>query len=142
MPNSHEQTEREKPKRPLVLICEDSVLLQEALRALLEPTCDVVGCVDDGRLAIETIATKQPDIVLVDVSLPHANGFVVTEKALAANPQIRIIVVTSYADKAYVARAFELGASGYVLKSCASTELLPAIQLAIAGGQFRSALLR
>jgi DNA-binding NarL/FixJ family response regulator len=134
--------EREVAHRPRVLICEDSVLIQESLRAVLEPTYDVVACVDDGLVAIEAIAAERPDVVLLDISLPGANGFVITEKVLAANPHIKAIFVTSYAEKAYVTRAFELGASGYVLKGCAVTELLTAIQTAMAGGKFRSALLR
>ncbi len=128
-------------KRPRVLICEDSVLLQEAIRAVLEPECDIAGLVEDGRTAIKMITAEQPDIVLVDISLPGANGFVIAETATAAKAPARILFVTAYSDKAYVEKAFDLGASGYVLKDSIRTELLPAIRTALDGGRFRSARL-
>lgn len=135
-----ESTHAER-KRPRVLICEDSVLLQEAIRAVLEPECEIAGLVEDGRTAIEMITSEQPDIVLVDISLPGASGFVIAETAIAANAQARILFVTAYADRAYVQKAFDLGASGYVLKDSIRTELLPAIRTALDGGRFRSARL-
>jgi DNA-binding NarL/FixJ family response regulator len=128
-------------KRPRVLICEDSVLLQEAIRAVVEPECEIAGLVEDGRIAIEMIMAEQPDIVLVDVSLPGASGFVIAETAAAANARARILFVTAYSDRAYVQRAFDIGASGYVLKDSIRTELLPAIRTALNGGHFRSARL-
>jgi len=135
------QSNNNERKRPRVLICEDSVLLQEAIRAVVESECDVAGLVEDGRTAIQMITAEQPDIVLVDISLPGANGFVVAETATAAKPPPRILFVTAYADRAYVERAFELGASGYVLKDSIRTELLPAIRTALDGGRFRSSRL-
>jgi len=128
-------------QRPRVLICEDSVLIQEAIRAVVEPTCEIVGLVEDGRLAIEMISVEQPDVVLVDISLQGVSGFVVAETVAARFPRTRVVFVTGYAEKAYVARAFELGVSGYVLKGSIRTDLLPAIQAASDGGCFQSALL-
>ncbi len=130
-----------EPSRPRVVICDDSVLIQEALRAELESECDVVGLEEDGASAIKTVEAKQPDILLVDVSLPDVNGFVLTGKVLGQNPQVRVIFVSAHGDPAYAARAFEIGASGYVLKGSMRTELLAAVRTVMAGGQFRSALI-
>jgi DNA-binding NarL/FixJ family response regulator len=129
-------------KRPRVLICEDSVLIQEALRTVLEHECDVVGTVEDGLSAIEIIAAEKPDILLVDVSIPGANGFLITERAHQCDPDLKILFVTARGEQAYVQRAFELGATGYVLKGSIRTELLPAIRTVMTGERFRSALLR
>ncbi|HEX4772867.1 MAG TPA: response regulator transcription factor [Bryobacteraceae bacterium] len=136
------ESEADPRKRPRVLICEDSVLIQEALRAVLEHECDVVGLVEDGRSAIEIVAAEKPDILLVDVSVPGANGFAITEKAHQCDPDLKIVFVTARGEPEYVKRAFEVGANGYVMKGSIRTELLPAIRTVIKGERFRSALLR
>src|SRR4051812_5690587 len=136
------QVEQEKAiHRPTVVIAEDFVLLQEEIRRVLEPDFDVVAAVEDGRVALETVAAQPPDVLLVDVSLPGLGGFMLAEKVLKANPDLKIIFVTAHADPHYVARAFELGARGWVLKGSIRTELRTAIRTAMDGGLYRSRLL-
>lgn len=127
--------------RTRVVIAEDYVLIQEMIRDLLDSECDVIGAVEDGRAAIEMVTREAPDVLLVDVSLPELNGFAVVESLRSSHPLIRVIFVSAYRDPDYVARAFELGAKGYLLKSLLSTELLTAIRTVMAGGVYRSALL-
>jgi DNA-binding NarL/FixJ family response regulator len=134
--------EQEKAiRRPSVVIAEDFVLLQEEIRRVLEPEFDVVAAVEDGRAALETIAAQVPDVLLVDVSLPGLGGFMLAEKVRKSNPDVKIIFVTAHADPQYIARAFELGARGWVLKGSISAELRTAIRTALEGGLYRSRLL-
>ena|SRR5579863_892398 len=127
--------------RARVLIAEDFVLIQEMIRDLLEPECEVVAMVEDGHAALESAAVMAPDIVLLDASLPGIGGFEVAERLSRTYPDLRIIFLTAHAEPAYVRRAFELGAKGYVLKGSLRVELLSAIRAVLAGGLYRSAML-
>src|SRR4051812_1355567 len=127
--------------RPSVVIAEDFVILQEEIRRVLEPEFDVIAAVEDGRAALEAIAAQRPEVLLVDVSLPGLGGFTVAEKVRKSDPNIAIIFVTAHADPNYVARGFEIGARGWVLKGSISTELRMAIRTALDGGLYRSRLL-
>jgi len=127
--------------RPRVVIAEDFVLVQEMIRDTVERECDVIAAVEDGRAALDAVTAHRPDILLVDVSLPTFNGFVITEKAHQSNPELKILFVSAHRDRHYVERAFELGAKGYVLKSSIATELLPAIRSVMTGCLYRSPFL-
>jgi DNA-binding NarL/FixJ family response regulator len=130
------------PNRPRIVIAEDFVLIQESIRLALEKDCDIVALVEDGEAAVDAVATLAPDILLLDVSLPKLRGFSVVEKLTRADSATKVIFVTSYSDKNYVERAFEIGAKGYVLKGTLQTELLAAVREVIRGGLYRSPLLR
>jgi CheY-like chemotaxis protein len=92
-----------------VVIAEDFVLIQENIRRALPSECEIVAAVEDGAAALEAVAGLQPDILLLDVSLPDMSGFVVAEKLVQANSSVKVIFVTAYADRSYVERAFEIG---------------------------------
>lgn len=124
--------------RARVVIAEDFVLIQEMIRNLLEPECDVVAAVEDGQAAIDTVATHRPDILLLDVSLPKVNGFAVLENIQRGSPEVRMVFVTAHRDRSYVERAFEIGARGYVLKASIRTDLLCAIRHVMEGRPYRS----
>jgi DNA-binding NarL/FixJ family response regulator len=128
-------------QRPRVVIAEDFVLIQEMIRDLLEPECEVVAMVEDGNAAIASVAAQQPQILLVDASLPIMSGFAVAEALARTHPQISIMFVTAHADPNYVERAFEIGARAYLLKGSIQLELLPAVRQVLAGGIYRSAML-
>lgn len=132
--------ESEEKKRPRVVIAEDFVLIQEHIRGLLQSYCQVVAAVEDGQSALDAVATYGPDILLLDVSLPVANGFAVTETLRQSQPEVKVVFITAHRDRSYVERAFELGAKGYVLKTSMHTDLLPAIRKVSEGGVYRSAL--
>lgn len=131
----------EEPKRrPRVVIAEDFVLIQENIRRALPPECEVIAAVEDGAAALDAVAGQNPDILLLDVSLPDMSGFAVAEKLFRINSPVKVIFVTAYADRSYVERAFEIGAVGYILKGNMWTELPAAIREVLAGGLYRSPL--
>jgi DNA-binding NarL/FixJ family response regulator len=117
--------------KPRVLLAEDHSLLREGLRQLLADRVDVVGTVGDGRSLLAASEQLQPDIVLLDISMPQLNGFDAAQQLRRSLPRVRIIFVTMHVDPAYVQTALRLGACGYVVKSAASTELLAAIDAAL-----------
>src|SRR5947208_7117385 len=103
-------------KQPRVVIAEDFVLIQEMIRDIIEPSCEVVAMVMDGGAALDAANTHRPDIVLLDASLPLLSGFAVAEKLANTLPETKIMFVTAHADPTYIARAFEIGAKAYLLK--------------------------
>jgi len=124
-----------------VVIAEDFTLIQESIRLLLQPHCEVVAAVEDGEAAVKAVAALCPDILLLDVSLPHLGGFAIAEQLLRADSPVKVIFLTAHSDQSYLERAFELGAKGFVLKSAMLTELPAAIRAVSAGGCYRSPLL-
>ena len=112
------------------------------MRDLLEPECEVVATVEDGRAALNAVSQYRPDLVLVDVSLPNMNGFAVLEALRQSHPEIRVMMVTAHAEPAYLKRAFELGASAYLTKGAIRMELLAAVREVLRGGRYSSDLLR
>ena len=129
-------------KRPRVLLADDHTLVLEGLRKILEPECDVVGSVEDGRSLLAAAEQLKPDIILLDVSMPLLNGVEAARMLRNAVPGAKVIFVTMHADATYVAGAFRAGASGYVLKRCASMELLNAIHQVLSGRAYVTPLIR
>ena len=122
--------------RPRLLIADDHRLLVEGYRKLLETEFDVVGEVEDGRALLELAPQLQPDVILLDVSMPLLNGI---EAARCLKPLLtatKLLFVSMHADSQYVAEAFRAGGSGYLLKSCASSELVSAIHQVLQGRQY------
>lgn len=120
-------------KRPRIVIAEDFVLIQENIRRALPPECEIIATVEDGAAALEVVSAQQPDILLLDVSLPDISGFTVAEKLFRANSPVRVIFMTAYADSSYMERAFAIGARGYLLKGKMWLELPGAIRAVMAG---------
>lgn len=123
-----------------IVIAEDDFMIREGcLRLLLEPEFDIVAAVDEGKAVVASVQEHRPNVVLLDVSLPLIGGFEAARRIVSAQPDVKVIFVSNYADKAYMEEAMRIGASGYVLKSRAVTQLVPAIKTAISG-QFYSGL--
>jgi DNA-binding NarL/FixJ family response regulator len=120
-----------KPLR--LMIADDHTLLVEALRKVLEPTCDVVGTVADGLALLKTAPTLKPDVVIADVGMPLLNGLEAGRKLKQIMPEIKLIFLTIYEDPDIAAEAMCNGASGYLLKTSTASELLRAIKLATRG---------
>lgn len=114
--------------KPRVVLADDHAMVLEGFRSLLAPHCEIVGTVEDGRALIECVAQHQPDVVVVDVSMPLLNGIEATRRLKRLTPCPKIICLTMHADRAYVSEAFKAGVDGYVLKKSVATELLQAIQ--------------
>ena len=114
--------------RPRVLLADDHTLLLEAFQKLLIDEFDVVGAVSDGRALVAAVATLRPDVVVVDVTMPLLNGIDATRQIKQAQPETRIIILTMNEDPDLAAEAFRAGASGYLLKRSAASELGTAIR--------------
>ena len=114
--------------KPRVLLADDHTFVIEGFKKLLEDHCDVVGAVEDGRALIESTLNLRPDIVILDISMPRLNGIEAAKKLKKQIPEAKLIFVTMHADLAYVNAAFRAGASGYLLKRSAATELMQAVQ--------------
>ena len=120
---------------PRVLLADDHSLVLEGFKKLLEEHYEVVGMVEDGRALLETAAMLEPDIVLMDVSMPLLNGIDATRQLKRQLPNVKVIIVTMHADSAYLNEAFKAGASGYLLKRSAGSELHQAME-SVLGGNF------
>jgi DNA-binding NarL/FixJ family response regulator len=121
--------------RPRVLLADDYVGLLTAWRRLLEPSCEIIGCVRDGRALLDATTALTPDIVVADLSMPEMNGIDACRQIRREHPETKVILVTAGGDE-YVARAaFRAGASGFVLKHSAD-DLLTAIQSVLLGETF------
>jgi len=121
-----------------ILLADDHVTVRHGLKLLIEqqPDMVVVAEVSDGDSAVKrTLATK-PDVVVMDISMPGMNGLVATRLLRQQGATLGIVTLTRHADDAYLEELLRAGASGYVLKQSAPTELLHAIRAVAAGGQY------
>lgn len=119
-----------------VVIADDHALLREGLRALLKTASDieVVGEAADGQQAIEACRRLEPDVVLMDVAMPGLGGLEATLQIRKELPRTRVLVLSQYDDREYVARFLKAGVSGYVLKRAAGSDLISAIRSVMRGG--------
>jgi DNA-binding NarL/FixJ family response regulator len=114
--------------RPRVLLADDHRLLREAFAQLLEPDCEVVGAVGDGRALLAAAQELRPDVVVLDIAMPLLNGLEAARQLRRLMPEVRLIVLTVSEDPDLAAEAFRAGASGYLLKNSAASELITAIR--------------
>ena len=119
-----------------ILVADDHPIVAEGLRSLLEPTFEVVAIVQNGRELVVAAKKLNPDVIVVDISMPLLNGIDAVSQIRNAGIQAKIIFLTMHTETNYARRALAEGASGYVLKHSASSELLFAIQQALAGRTF------
>jgi DNA-binding NarL/FixJ family response regulator len=118
-----------------VLICDDHAPFREGLRALLGTTTEleVVGEAPDGRAAVAAALTLQPDVVLMDLTMPGMSGVEATERVLARCPHIAVLVLTMVEDDQALFAALQAGARGYLLKGARKAEILRAVQGVVEG---------
>ena len=123
-----------------ILIADDHGVVAEGLKHLVEAEADmeVVACVGDGREAVQQARDAQPDVVLMDLSMPELNGADATRAILQRDPKCRVIVLSMYAQREYVRRALKAGAAGYVVKRSAAKEVVEAIRAVHAGQRYLS----
>jgi DNA-binding NarL/FixJ family response regulator len=121
-----------------ILIAEDHTTVREGFRLIVEAQEDmeVIGEVGDGRAAIELARELQPDIVLMDISMPELNGLLAAAKLKRIAPDIKILTLTRHTDTAYLNELLQAGVSGYVLKQSATDELIRAIRAVASGGNY------
>ena len=126
-------------KRTRILLVDDHMVLVESLKKLLESEFDIVGSAGDGRTMLEMALKLQPDVVLLDVTLPVLNGLEAARRLKKWNPKVTIIFLTMHEDRDLAAEALRIGAAGYVLKKSAASEVRQAIKGALSGHTFVTA---
>jgi DNA-binding NarL/FixJ family response regulator len=120
-------------KRPRVLLADDHPILTEGIERILEPRFELIGAVQDGRALVREAEWLDPDIVLVDISMPLLNGIDAARQLKKIEPRCKIVFLSMHADPDYVSEAFAAGASGYLLKSSFSSELVFALEEVLKG---------
>jgi DNA-binding NarL/FixJ family response regulator len=123
-----------------IIIADDHGVVAEGLKHVVEAQSDmqVVSLAVDGREAVHQARDLQPDVVLMDLSMPELNGADATRAILERDPKCRVIVLSMYAEREYVRRALKAGAAGYVVKRSAAKEVVDAIRAVHAGQRYLS----
>lgn len=127
--------------RARILLADDHAMLLEAFRALLEPEFEVVGTATDGRMLLAEFARLTPDVVVIDIGMPLLNGLEAGRHLKAQQRSVKLIYLTMSPEPDLAGAALRLGASGYVLKSSAASELKLAIHEALAGRTYVTPLI-
>jgi DNA-binding NarL/FixJ family response regulator len=119
--------------RPRLIIADDHTFVAELCQRFLEPEFDVVHVVTNGRDLVSTALDMKPDVILVDIAMPVMNGFEAATQIKAVLRKVKVIYLTMNSDPQIAMHAFDKGASGYILKTCAASELLLAIRSVVQG---------
>jgi DNA-binding NarL/FixJ family response regulator len=123
-------------KRARVLLADDHRLLREAFAQMLEPNCEVVGAVADGRALLAAAEELRPEVVVLDIAMPLLNGLDAARQLKRLMPAVKVIFLTVSEDPDLAAEAFRAGASGFLLKNSAASELFQAIQEVLQGRSY------
>lgn len=123
-----------------ILLADDHTLVRQGLRKVLEEQTDwdVVAEAGDGREAIRLAEQEKPDVAIIDVAMPLLNGVETTRQIMKRAPAVRVLVLSMYADEAYVTEMLEAGARGYILKDSADVDLFQAVSAVAQGKTFFS----
>ncbi len=125
-----------------VFLADDHAIFRDGLRALLQRhDVEIVGEAGDGHEAMTEIERTRPDVVVMDIAMPHLNGLEVTRRLRKKMPRTRVLVLSMYEDPDFVRQILDAGASGYVLKGSASKELLDALAMVRKGQRYLAARL-
>lgn len=118
-----------------VLIADDHGIVRRGIRTLLEsePGVEIVGEASDGREALRLCQTLNPDVAIFDIAMPQLNGIEVTAQACKQNPNLKVIILSMYADESYIVRALTAGARSYLMKEATEDDLIPALRAVAAG---------
>jgi DNA-binding NarL/FixJ family response regulator len=119
--------------KPKILLADDHQLVLEGLKKLIEGDCEIVGSAANGRDLVAAAKEMCPDIVLLDMAMPLLNGIEAARQIKANNPEVKLIFLTMQTNRDYIREAFEVGASGYVSKLEAASDLISAIKQVQAG---------
>ncbi len=121
-----------------VLLADDHEIMREGLCALLRkcPDVEVVGQAADGRTAVEMVKELEPDVAIIDISMPNLNGIEATRKMLAIHPSLKVMALSTHSSRAMVIKMLKAGAFGYMLKESAFTELIDGIKGIQAGNRY------
>jgi DNA-binding NarL/FixJ family response regulator len=129
-------------RRPRVLLADDHRLLREALSQLLNPSCDIVGTVADGRALLAAATSLKPDVVVVDIAMPLLNGLDAARRLNQLIPEIKVVFLTVNEDPDIAVEALQAGGSGFILKNSAAEELVHAILEVFQGRHYVTPLVK
>jgi|SRR5215813_5538810 len=128
-------------KRPRVILADDHTLMLDALKNLLEPEFDVVGTFADGRSLLAAAPSLNPNVIVLDIGMPTMNGLSAGERLTQLMPGVKLIYLTMNQDPDIAGEAFRLGASAYLVKNSAASELVRAIRDVLRGGYYVTPLM-
>jgi DNA-binding NarL/FixJ family response regulator len=125
-----------RSNRPRIMIADDHAFVADACKKLLEPEFDVVATVGDGRALVRIAATLRPEVIILDVGMPLLNGLDAGQQIKQMLSSVKLVFLTMDTDPALAAEAFRHGASGYVLKTCATSDLIFAVREVLQGRSY------
>jgi DNA-binding NarL/FixJ family response regulator len=119
-----------------IALCDDHPIVLAGLQNLIasDPDFEMVGTATSGLTALKLIVDKQPDIALIDISMPELNGIALARKLAEEAPTVRVMVLTVYEDRAFLKQALDAGVRGYLLKRSAAENLIQAARAVLTGG--------
>jgi two-component system, NarL family, response regulator NreC len=127
-----------------IVLADDHTVMRAGLRLLLErqPNLTVVGEAADGRQAVELAQQERPDVVIMDIAMPHMNGVEAARQIVNHSPETAVAILSMHSDESYVIRSLKAGARAYLLKDSAETDLLEAVHAIREGKSFFSPAVR
>jgi len=128
-------------KRPRIVLADDHKMVLDALKSVIEPEFEVVGTFGDGLALVEGAPSLNPSVIVLDIQMPTMNGLNAGRRIKQLMPTVRLIYLTMNQDPDMAAEAFRLGASAYLLKNSAATELVQALRQVVRGGSYITPLL-
>jgi DNA-binding NarL/FixJ family response regulator len=128
-------------KRTRIILADDHAMLLDAIKNLLEPEFEIVGTFHDGHALLNSAAELNPDVIVLDIGMPKMNGLSAGQRLKQELPKIKLIYLTMNLDPDLAAEAFRLGASGYVVKNSAATELVHGIREVLRGRSYITPLI-
>jgi len=125
-------------KKSRIVLADDHPIVLGGLRNLIqaEPDLELVGEASSGLAALKVVREQQPDVAVIDISMPELNGIMVSRRLAKEMPAVKVLVLTLHEDRAYLQQALEAGVKGYVLKRSAAENLIQAIRAVIVGGLY------
>jgi DNA-binding NarL/FixJ family response regulator len=129
-----------QPRKLRVLLGDDHTLVRQGLRKILEDQSDweVVGEAGDGRDVVQQALTLRPDVAILDIGMPLLNGIEATRQIVRKAPEVAVLILSMHSDEAYITRALQAGARGFLLKDSADEDLVRAVAATAAGKAFFS----
>jgi DNA-binding NarL/FixJ family response regulator len=128
-------------KTPRVILADDHTLMLDALKNLLQSEFEVVGAFSDGASLVEAAPSLNPNVIVLDIGMPTMNGLIAGQRLKQLLPSVKLVYLTMNQDPDLASEAFRLGASAYLLKTSAASELVRAIQEVVRGGFYVTPLL-
>ena len=123
-----------------IVLADDHGIVRQGLRLILEQEDDlvIVAEISDGREAVQVVRKLLPDLVVMDISMPHLNGIDAAAQILSEHPTVKVLVLSAFCERGFVTKALQANVSGYILKDSLANELTLAIRTVMAGEQYLS----